>query len=99
MKEKLSLLVAERERIARELAGFSFLRPYPSHSNFVLFRVLGRSAADLKRALETEGVLVRYFDKPGLDNCIRVSAGRPQDTDRLVAALRKIAATQEDWHV
>ncbi len=99
LKEKLSLLVAERERIARELAGFSFLRPYPSHSNFVLFRVLGRSAADLKRTLETEGVLVRYFDKPGLDNCIRVSAGRPQDTDRLVAALRKIAATQEDWHV
>lgn len=93
LKEKLSLLVAERERIARELAGFGFLRPYPSHSNFVLFRVLGRSAADLKRALETEGVLVRYFDKPGLDNCIRVSAGRAQDTDRLVAALRKIAAT------
>ncbi|MBP6015405.1 MAG: histidinol-phosphate transaminase [Candidatus Promineofilum sp.] len=96
LKEKLGLLVAERERIARELANFDFLRPYPSHSNFTLFRVLGRSAAGLQRELAAEGVLVRHFDKPGLANCIRVSAGRPQDTERLVAALQKIAATQED---
>jgi histidinol-phosphate aminotransferase len=40
--------------------------------------------------LALEGVLVRYFDKPGLENCIRISAGRPQDTDRLVAALKKV---------
>lgn len=88
--------MTERERIARALAGFGFLHPYPSRSNFVLFRVLGRSAADLKQALEAEGVLVRHFDKAGLANCIRVSAGRPRDTDRLVAALHKIVATQED---
>ena len=96
LREKLGLLVTERERIARALAGFGFLHPYPSRSNFVLFRVLGRSAADLKQALEAEGVLVRHFDKAGLANCIRVSAGRPRDTDRLVAALHKIVATQAD---
>lgn len=91
LREKVDLLVMERNRIARELAQFDFLEPYPSHSNFVLFKVIGRSAADLKRFLEVEGVLVRYFNKPGLSNCIRVSAGRPVDTDRLLAALRKIS--------
>lgn len=90
MMEKVSLIVAERERMVAQLAEFDFLRAYPSHSNFVLFRVLGRSAAQLKLDLAQEGLLVRYFDKPGLENCIRISAGRPQDTDRLIAALQAL---------
>ena len=96
LREKVGLLVVERQRIARELAAFDFLHPYPSQSNFVLFRVEGRSAAKLKQDLEQQGVLVRYFKKPGLENCIRVSAGRPEDTDRLVAALRWISTSNEE---
>lgn len=99
LREKVRLLVAERERMMRELAGFGFLEPYPSRSNFVLFRVMGRSAKALKLALEREGVLVRYFDKPGLTNCIRISAGRPEDTDRLIAALRVVGAAGGGSHV
>ena len=90
MQEKVQIIVQERERMVAELARFAILQPYPSHSNFVLFRVNGCSAAQLKKDLAAEGVLVRYFDKPGLDNCIRISAGRPVDTDRLLAALEKI---------
>lgn len=37
------------------------------------------------------GVLVRHYMKPGLENYIRVSAGRPQDTDALLAALARLA--------
>ena len=90
LREKVGLIVQERERMVAELAPFAWLQPYPSQANFVLFRVLGRDARQLKVALEQQGVLVRYFNKPGLDNCIRISAGRPLDTDRLVAALSKI---------
>jgi histidinol-phosphate aminotransferase len=90
LQERVAALVAERERIQRELATFSFLEPYPSQSNFVLCRVAGRDARALKLALEQRGVLVRYFAKPGLENCIRISAGRPQDTDRLLAALHEL---------
>lgn len=95
LSDKVRLLVAERERIARELAAFGFLRPFPSHSNFVLFQVIDRSAAGLKQDLELEGILVRYFDKPGLSNCIRVSAGRSEDTDRLVEALATIVTREQ----
>ena len=91
MKEKVALLVAERERMVSELEQFDFLHAYPSRSNFVLFRVSGRSAEQLKLDLTREGVLVRYFDKPGLENCIRISAGRPQDTDRLIAAINTVS--------
>ncbi len=84
-------IVAERQRLAAELARFSFLQPVPgSQSNFILCRVIGRDARQLKLALEQQGVLVRHFAKPGVDNCIRISVGRPMDTDVLLAALAAI---------
>jgi histidinol-phosphate aminotransferase len=50
-------------------------------------------AAQLKRRLaEEEGILIRYFDKPGLRDHIRISAGKPEHTDVLLAALRRIGA-------
>ena len=61
-----------------------------SRSNFVLCRVIGRDARELKEGLERQGVLVRYFAKPGLENCIRISAGRPEDTGALLAALEDL---------
>ena len=91
LQEKVYLIVQERERLQVALAEFDFLQPYPSCSNFVLCGVNGRSARDLKLALEQDGVFVRYFDKPGVDNCIRVSVGRPSDTMHLLEALEKIA--------
>jgi histidinol-phosphate aminotransferase len=84
-------LIVERERLYQELATVPFLHPYPSRANFVLCRVEGRSAAELKAALAREGILVRHYAKPGLENCIRISAGRPEQTDALLAALKKIA--------
>jgi histidinol-phosphate aminotransferase len=95
LRERVAALVTERERLQQELATFVFLEPYPSQSNFVLCRVRGRDAHALKLALEQEGVLVRYFARPGLENCIRVSAGRPEDTDRLLAALQALSAEEE----
>ncbi len=80
----------ERVRLQRELAAIPYLEPYPSRANFVLCRVIGRDAGQLKAALAREGILVRYFAKPGLENCIRVSAGRPEHTDALLGALRRL---------
>lgn len=81
-------LKAERDRLLAALAAIPYLRPYPSEANFVLCRVEGRDATALKQALERQGILVRHYNKPGLDNCIRISVGRPDQTDRLLGALR-----------
>ena len=83
-------LIVERERLLRELAKFPFLHPYPSQANFVLCRVVDRDAKTLKEALAARGILVRHYAKPGLENCIRVSAGRPEQTDALLAALADV---------
>ncbi len=83
-------LIVERERLFGELAKFPFLRPYLSRANFILCRVIGRDARALKEALADRGILVRHYAKPGLENCIRVSAGRPEQTDALLAALGEV---------
>ncbi|NLX08500.1 MAG: histidinol-phosphate transaminase [Chloroflexi bacterium] len=95
LQANVQRIISERERLERELAAFPFLQPYPSRSNFVLCRVEGLAAADLRTALEAEGVLVRYYNKPGLRDHIRISAGTPQQTDALLAALRKVLADHQ----
>jgi histidinol-phosphate aminotransferase len=82
---------AERDRLYDVLSEFPQLSPYPSRANFVLCRVEGVDAAALKRRLAEEfGILVRHFNKPGLADHIRISAGRPDQTDALLGALRAI---------
>jgi histidinol-phosphate aminotransferase len=90
LQTNVDRLVTERDRLWPKLNEFTFLKPYPTQSNFILCRVIDRDAKALKQALETQGVLVRYFDKPGLQNCIRVSVGRPEQTDTLLTVLNQI---------
>jgi histidinol-phosphate aminotransferase len=53
--------------------------------------VTGRDAAELKARLAQEyGVFIRYFNKPGLKDCIRISVGRLQDTNTLISALKNL---------
>ncbi len=85
-------LKSERDRLYAALSAIPYLRPHPSEANFVLCRVEGRDAGELKQALERQGILVRYYNKPGLDNCIRISVGRPEQTDRLLEALGSLAS-------
>ena len=86
----VATLKAERRRLSALLATIPYLLPVPSEANFVLCHVEGRDAQHVKRALEQQGILVRHYKKPGLDNCIRISVGRPEQTDRLVEALRSL---------
>jgi len=84
-------IVEERERLYQRLQRFDFLQPYPSRANFILCRVVGRGAYDLKMGLERRGVLIRYYDSPGLADHVRVSVGRPDQSDALLVVLEEIA--------
>lgn len=98
LRDGVQRIVAERARLGEALSEFAWLRPLPSEANFVLCRVAEDapwrrspelpSGKELKLALEAHGVLVRWFDKDGLRDCVRISVGRPDQTDRLIEALR-----------
>lgn len=91
LKKSVEKLKQERARLMSALQDIPYLKPYPAQSNFILCQVSGRDAAELKSRLAQEyGVFIRYFNKPGLRDHIRISVGRPQDTDALIDALRKL---------
>jgi histidinol-phosphate aminotransferase len=91
LQANVQRLITERARLEVELAKFPFLAPYPSRSNFVLCKVQGMDAYQLKQRLAQDyGILIRYYAKPGMRDHVRISAGTPEQTDALLAALRAI---------
>ncbi len=89
----IDTLRAVRQEMFHRLQAMPGIEPYPSQTNFVLARITaagldGRTVRD--RLLAEHGVLVRYFDKPGLREHIRISAGKPEDMPRLYAALEAV---------
>jgi histidinol-phosphate aminotransferase len=77
---------AERERLGAELATLDGVTVFPSQANFILIRVPdgARSFESLKR----QGVLVRNLH-PGLQNCLRVTVGSPEENRILINALKE----------
>ncbi len=88
MEARVALITEERGRLAAALGELA-VEAWPSDANFILFRPTGRMATDVWQDLVDASVLVRDCSTwPGLDNCLRVTVGTPQENDRFVAALR-----------
>jgi histidinol-phosphate aminotransferase len=70
---------------ALEQRGFAVI---PSQANFLLATAPGASHAGwLYAALKASGVLVRFFDRPALDNKLRITVGSREENEALLAAL------------
>lgn len=81
------LVRSERARLAAELCkrGYDVL---PSHANFVFATCpRNKSAAETYQTLKRARILVRFFDKPGLDDKLRITVGTSEQNDALLAAL------------
>jgi len=55
-----------------------------------LCKVENIPASELKEQLRARGILIRYFNKPGLDDHIRISVGTQDQTDTLIEVLKGI---------
>jgi histidinol-phosphate aminotransferase len=82
----------ERRRLQRRLAALDFMRPYPSVANYVLVQVTSGDAHDIHQRLADRGIMVRKYGDARLREYLRISVGKPEDTDRLMAALQIIGA-------
>ncbi len=80
----------ERDRLYRQLRKLNILKPYPSQGNYFFCRVLRGDAATLRARLAELGIMVRGYGGD-LSDHIRISVGRPEDTDTLMKALLVIA--------
>ncbi|MGB8646040.1 MAG: histidinol-phosphate transaminase [Anaerolineae bacterium] len=83
-------LIAERDRMAAELASMGWIQPLPSGGNFLLCKVTGIEPQALKQALAARGILIRAYPSARLREYVRISAGTPAQTDRVLAAFCEI---------
>jgi len=89
MRERVGLLVAERERVASRLADLP-VRSWPAQANFLLLRPDDRRGTDVWQALVDRSVLVRDCSSwPRLADCLRVTVGTPKENDSFLNALEE----------
>jgi len=84
-------VVASREEVVVSLQALGF-EVLPSAANFVFARHPQYDAARLMRALRDEAVIVRHFNKPRIDQFLRITIGTPEENAALLSALRKALA-------
>jgi histidinol-phosphate aminotransferase len=65
---------------------------YPSHANFVLAQKRGTNQKPVYEELKRRKILVRYFDAPGLHDCLRITVGAPKEIQALITELAAISA-------
>jgi histidinol-phosphate aminotransferase len=82
----------ERARMRAALTALRFSVP-ESQSNFLLARVpTGHNAAELQRALEARGILVRHFAEARIADALRITIGTPEQNTRLLALLTELGS-------
>jgi histidinol-phosphate aminotransferase len=53
----------------------------------------GANLKSVYEALKRKNILVRYFEAPGLEDCLRISVGAPQEMKALIKELETIGRT------
>ena len=74
------------ERALQE-KGFTVL---PSHANFVFASHPAHAGRELLVGLRQQGILVRWWDKPEIENWLRISIGTQEEMEALVKALAEL---------
>ena len=90
--QKCTSAVAEtRDRTAAELEKMGFDLT-DSKANFLFAKSSRIPGGELYRKLKEKGILVRHFDKPRLDDRLRITVGSDQQMNALLTALRELGA-------
>jgi len=90
MRARVAVILAERERMARELARMPGARLSASQTNFLYLRP-ERPAAELFEALLSRGILVRRVAGTRAE-ALRVTVGRPEENDRFLQAWKEMTS-------
>lgn len=87
-KEMTGKIIATRERVKKEMKklGFTFA---DSRANFLFVTHEKYWARDLFQALKLKHIYVRYFNKPRIDNYLRITIGTDEEMDALLGHLRQ----------
>ncbi len=88
-KDKWEYVRKERARLTKELNSMGW-KVIPSQANFVLVNVPDNNGKAAYLGLKEQGILVRYFDRPGLTDKIRITVGTADENNALLAGIKSL---------
>ena len=86
-------IMKTRERVTLKLEAQGF-RVIPSQANFIFVSHVQCPGRDLFQKLREKGILVRYFDKPKIDNFIRVTIGTDGEMNQFLETVAVICGPE-----
>jgi histidinol-phosphate aminotransferase len=93
-EQEISEILRGRDQIMHGLGLIRGIEVFPSEANYVLFRVEHASAL-WRDLLHNHSVLIRDFSRAsGLDDCLRVTVGTPDDNKRFIEAVDEVLSTR-----
>ena len=78
-----------RQALTVELTALDY-EVLPSHANFVFARPKNGEASAVASALREQGIIVRHFDKPRINEYLRITVGTAAQNERLIDALKAL---------
>lgn len=86
-KKTIHKIITTRERVKGEFRKLGFVLG-DSQSNFLFVTHPDVSAKELFEALKEQNIYVRYFQKPRIDNYLRITVGTDDEMETLLDFLR-----------
>ncbi|MGM0545311.1 MAG: histidinol-phosphate transaminase [Bacteroidota bacterium] len=88
---RVDAIKKERKRLKEKLHDLKQVKHvFESEANFLLTEF--KDARSVYNTLAEQGIIIRYRgDQPLCENCLRITVGTPDENDRLIAALKKLA--------
>ncbi len=87
-RETISRIISTRDRLTHELRTMGF-DVKDSSTNFLFASHPRYKAPEISAFLKTKDIYVRFFNKPRIDNHLRITIGTDNETDALVSALKE----------
>lgn len=78
-----------RQALTAELIALDY-DVLPSQANFVFARPKEGKASAVASALREQGIIVRHFDKPRINEYLRITVGTAEQNQRLLDALKSL---------
>ena len=79
-------IIATRERTAKALEGLGF-KVLDSSTNFLFVTHPKHNARDIFEYLKSRKIFIRYFNKPRIENYLRITIGTDDEMDEMVKAI------------
>lgn len=87
-EEQCQKVISSREKLVDELTALGF-KVLPSKANFIFTSHPSHDAGQLAQQLREQGIIVRYFNKPRINQFLRITVGNDEQNERLVQTLKE----------